>query len=348
MATKAAFRNTLRRRGNLAVNRIAVMLLAAGLLLGGCQRQEENTITYYSMGTICTLDVYGSEEALQGAEQLMNELDARLSWRTEGSDVWNINQQGSTTVAEDTAYLIGQALEVSRISDGAFDPTMGILTREWDFQEGIVPPPETVSAKLGLVDYAQVELEGNTVTIGQGQALDLGGIAKGYAADRLQEYLREQGVESGIINLGGNVYIIGRRPDDACYRVGIRDPQGGADSAFCSISVEDKAVVISGPYEQSFEQDGRMYHHILDPETGYPAETGLLSVCIVADSSTLADGLSTAVFVMGEEAGMELIQSIDGVEAMLLNDQGEITYSSGFVAAYEPELMGNAGYVEKG
>ena len=118
MATKAAFRNTLRRRGNLAVNRIAVMLLAAGLLLGGCQRQEENTITYYSMGTICTLDVYGSEEALQGAEQLMNELDARLSWRTEGSDVWNINQQGSTTVAEDTAYLIGQALEVSRISDG--------------------------------------------------------------------------------------------------------------------------------------------------------------------------------------------------------------------------------------
>ena len=345
MATKTAFRHTHRWRGGMAVNRIAVMLLCAGLLLAGCAKEKRSSVTYYAMGTICTLDIYGGEEILAESQQLMNQLDRKLSWRTEGSDIWNLNQKGSGEVDEDTAEVVRQALEVSRLTGGAFDPTLGIITREWNFKEGILPAEETIAEKLPMVDWEQVEVGESSVTMGQGQALDLGGIAKGYAADRIRALMREQGVASGVINLGGNVYIIGKRPDGVRYRVGIRDPGSSAGNAYCSIEVEDKAVVISGPYEQNFEENGQTYHHILNPGTGYPAKTGLESVCIVADSSALADGLSTAVFVLGEEKGLELVESMEGVEAMMLNDRGEIVYSSGF-DQYSPKILVK-NYVEK-
>lgn len=348
MATKTAFRRAHRRRGYMAAHRIALSLLAGCILLAGCGRQAQNSATFYAMGTVCTLQIYGSQEILTEAAGLMNELDRKMSWRTEGSDIWTINEKGSAQVDASTAAALEAALEVSRLSGGAFDPTMGIITSKWSFKESPHTPERgTIAKSLALVDYRKVKLEGRTVSLGQGQKLDLGGIAKGYGADQIKELLTEKGVTSGVVNLGGNVYVLGKKPDGSQYQVGVRDPKGDAGSYFCAISVEDKAVVISGPYEQNFEDNGKLYHHLLDPKTGYPAETGLASVCIVADSSTLADGLSTAVFVLGEEEGLALVDALDGVEAMLLNDKGEISYSRGFFQ-YSPKLSEGTGYVEKG
>jgi thiamine biosynthesis lipoprotein len=160
--------------------------------------------------------------------------------------------------------------------------------------------------------------------------IDLGGIAKGYAADKAKKTLAEHGVRQGLINLGGNVYALGAKEDGSDWRIGLRDPKGQEGSAFIIINLSDKAVVTSGGYERYFVQDGKTYHHILDPSTGYPAKSDLLSSSIIGTDSTLCDGLSTAVFVLGSEKGLALINRLEGYDCVLMKTDGTIIFSKGF------------------
>ena len=175
------------------------------------------------------------------------------------------------------------------------------------------------------INYHSVKVDGNTVTLTDPEAkIDLGGIAKGYIADKLKEYLKNQGVEHALINLGGNMLALGGRPDGSDFRIGIQEPFAADGTVLTNLSISDKSVVSSGNYERYFEKDGIIYHHILDPDTGYPVQNNLYQVTIISDSSVQGDALSTTCYALGLEAGMELIQNTDGVEAVFVTDDLEV------------------------
>ena len=181
--------------------------------------------------------------------------------------------------------------------------------------------------------------------IDEGQSLDVGAIAKGYVGDRLTELLGGK-CKSALINLGGNVCALGKKPDGSDFSVGLRDPLGEEGQYFCTVAASDISIVVSGAYERNFTKDGVTYHHILDPDTGYPSDSGLLSSIIACKSSTTADGLSTAVFVLGKEKGLALVESVEGAEAMVITSDKKIYMTKGFKAEYDPEYVEGCRYEE--
>ncbi|MCD8105306.1 MAG: FAD:protein FMN transferase [Lachnospiraceae bacterium] len=195
----------------------------------------------------------------------------------------------------------------------------------------LIPSEEEIAEALSHINYQTISVDGTTVTLSDPDAeIDLGGIAKGYIADQLEDYLTSCGIESALINLGGNVQTVGTKPDGSSWRIGIQKPFGGSSDIIAVIECTGESVVTSGTYERYFEVDGKIYHHILDPKTGYPTDNGLTSVTIFADSSTQCDALSTTCFVLGLEDGMELIESIEGVEALFITEDETLYYTSGF------------------
>ena len=193
-----------------------------------------------------------------------------------------------------------------------------------------MPPAGEIEELLKTVDYTKIRVEGSTVTLEPpAKAIDLGAIAKGYITDRLVEYLTDNGVTSAIISLGGNIYAIGTS-DGRPFRIGVQDPAGEGGAILGYVEISNKSVVTSGDYQRFFVQDGKVYHHILDPETGYPTDNGLASVTIISDRSTDGDALSTSCFVLGLEDGMELVNGIDGVEAIFVDHDGNMYFSDGF------------------
>lgn len=284
----------------------------------------------FLLDTIVTVTLYDtdSQELLNGCMGICRELDALLSPTKEGSDVYRINRGGGKPVEVDprTAQLIQKSLEVSQWTDGAFDITIAPLVELWDFKAETprVPTQSQIDEVLPLVDYRGVKVEGNTVTLSNpDMSIDLGGIAKGYIADQMREYLRENGCKSAVLDLGGNIYALGRRTDGNDWTIGMRSPFD-TSSQFGTLTVHDRSVVTSGPYERYFEVDGKRYHHILDPSTGYPVENGLASVTILSDDSVMGDALSTACFVLGISDGTQLIQNLDQIDALFITDEEEV------------------------
>lgn len=322
------------------LRRAAAVVLAAALLLAGCAAAEEpapqqNSAVGFYFDTVITLSAYCDQELLDEALARCEYYENTLSKTVEGSDVWNINHAGGqpVTVSDDTIALLETALRASELSDGAFDVTIAPVTALWDFTSGeaVLPDDADIQAALPLVDYTQIKVEGNTVTLPAGMMIDLGGIAKGYIADELAAFLREQGVTSADLNLGGNVITIGRKPDGTAWRIGVQNPHGSRDESILILNLVDATVVTSGNYERYFELDGVRYHHILDPKTGYPVSNGLASVSIITQSSMYADALSTACYVLGLEEGMALIEELEDVEAIFITEDLEVHYSSGVV-----------------
>jgi thiamine biosynthesis lipoprotein len=269
----------------------------------------------------------------------MADYEAMLSRTVEGSDVWNINHSNGepVEVSGETASLIETALTYCDLSGGRFDIAVAPIVDLWNFHEDgdhTLPDDDVLAEALTHIDYHNVTVDGTTVTLQDPDAgIDLGGIAKGYIADRLKDYIVSQGVTSGLINLGGNTLTIGQKPGGKDWKLGIRKPFGETASDLIAIlSVNDDSLVTSGNYERYFEKDGIIYHHILDPDTGYPAQTGLQSVSILSDSSADGDALSTTCFLLGAEDGLALIESLDGIEALFVTDEQEIIRSSGFPA----------------
>ena len=202
----------------------------------------------------------------------------------------------------------------------------------WDFDNntGNIPNDSDIQAALKTVDYKKIQIDGNTVTYTGNGILDLGGIAKGYIADKMKEYLNREGIYEGLINLGGNVLCVGPNDsDDDDYTIGLQKPFSDDGSVIASVKVSDQSVVTSGTYQRYFEKDGEIYHHILDLTTGYPIDNHLSSVTIITDSSVDADALSTTVFTMGEDAGKQFVESLDQVEAIFITDDNKVSYTSG-------------------
>ena len=224
-----------------------------------------------------------------------------------------------------------QALDICRESGGKFDITVAPITSLWNFssESPVVPDKAALAEAVTHVGYDKLEIDGDRVRLTDPAAgVDLGGVAKGYIADRLREYLVSQKVSGALIDLGGNVLAVGDKQGEA-FREGIRDPQDSAALA-ATVAVRDRSVVTSGSYERGFTQHGVYYHHILDPASGYPVNNGLAAVTILSEQSVVGDMLSTTCFVLGEEEGLALVERTDGVEALFVRADGTQVTSSGF------------------
>ncbi len=292
--------------------------------------------TFAAMDTVMTLTVYGGEsDALDAAKARVLDLEALLSVTDPDSDVSALNRAGTAALSPDTADLLGRALELCERTGGALDVTIYPVVRAWGFTTGdyTVPDGDTLAALLEKVDYTEVRLEGDTASLPAGAEIDLGAVAKGYAGDALAALLREKGVESALLELGGNIHTVGSKPDGSDWRVAVRDP-ADKEGYLGVVSVSNKAVVTSGGYERYFEQDGVRYWHIMDPRTGAPARSGLASVTVAADSGLYADALSTALFVMGREAALDYWRAHRDFEAVLVSEDGSVTVTAGLEGSF--------------
>ncbi|TEB14652.1 Thiamine biosynthesis lipoprotein ApbE precursor [Pelotomaculum sp. FP] len=285
--------------------------------------------TDLGMGTVMTHRASGkyAEEALRAVGNEAVRLEELLSRFRPGSEISRINRSAGLKgekLSADTYEILSCAIEFSRTCQGFFDVTVGHLVKLWGSFQNTSKPPEELRIKqiLPLVDYTGLVLdpcEKAARLQKAGQSVDLGGIGKGFAGDKFLEVFKKYGVSSAFTNIGGNVVTLGTKPDGSPWRVGIQHPRL-EDSLMGFVSVVDKAVVTSGDYQRYFiDSNGKRHHHILDPSTGYPAESGLVSVTIVADSSTVADALSTILFVAGMGKGLGLLRRFPGAEAIIVD-----------------------------
>ena len=293
------------------------------MLLCGCTYNQENKETQFLMDTVVTLRAHTSEEMLSAAFSLCREYEKLLSRTMSDSDVSRLNEGGDVKVSPHTRAVIERALYYSRITDGKFDITVYAASSLWDFKNEVIPSRDEISAALTNIDYESISLNGDTVTLG-GKKIDLGGIAKGYIADRLLDFLKANSVKEGIIDLGGNLVVFG----DKEYRIGIKKPF--AENEVCAtLAVENKSVVTSGVYERCIKKDDAFYHHILDPKTGYGVESDLLSATVICDSSLDADALATVCILLGREAATKLIESTPDTHAVFIDRDQNLHHTSG-------------------
>ena len=309
-------------------------MLSALLFLTGCSAEsspEPVQGTFFAMDTMMDFTIYGESGLIDQSESLIASLESLVSVTDANSELYAINQTGSGTLTGKASSLMEQALEICRRTDGALDLSIYPIVRAWGFTTGSyqVPDEAEIQALLPLVDYRKIQYDAatGTVTLPEGMEIDLGSVAKGYAGQLAAQMLREHGVQSALLNLGGNVQTVGAKPDGSPWQIGIKDPQG--EDAMMVLSVEDQAVVTSGGYERYFEQDGQTYWHIMDPSTGHPADSGLISVTIVGDEGVVCDGLSTALFVMGLEKAADLWAQSGDFEAVFVTASGEVYITVG-------------------
>lgn len=323
---------------NNIIKKLSAVLTASALLLTGCSGAKSSTqtdqdLTYTDMlfDTVIKIQILdpADESILDGLKKLCEKYDTMICTTNTDSELYKLNHANGQpfTVSSETANLIQEGIHYSELSGGAFDLTIEPVSALWDFKadKPTVPSSDAIAQAVSHVDYTKVDIQDNTVTLEDPEAgIDLGAIAKGYIADQVKTYLKKQGIKHAIINLGGNVDVIGTKPDGSKYNIGIQKPFDESGEAITSVQLKDQTVVTSGIYERYFKKNGKLYHHILDPRTGYPCENNLYSVSIITDSSTKADALSTTCFLLGYEKGMELIQSMDGVEAIFITDDEKV------------------------
>ena len=310
---------------------LLLSLLISLILFSGCQYRGNNSYvekTDFLLDTVVTVRLYdGNEDQLAGCMELIKKYDGYFSNTDPASDVSKINDSLGTAVSvhPETCELISIACDYGYLSNGAFDVTIGEVSSLWDFRsdDHIVPSDDDISKALSTVDYNNITVSGDEVTLAAGK-LDLGGIAKGYISDRLRDYLISEGVTSASISLGGNVYILGTKPDGDLFTVGIQKPFSEDSTPATTIQVRDKSVVTSGVYQRYFEKDGKLYHHLLDTKTGYPIDNDLYSVTIISDDSVDGDALSTMVFSMGLKKGMDYVESTPGIDAIFIDSSGNV------------------------
>ena len=316
---------------------LAVLLLLL-TALSGCGRTDleaqEAENSFFAMNTYMTFTAYGeqAEDALADARARVEEVEALWSVTDEESEIYQANHSGGepVNVSEETAELVSFALEMAEKTDGALEPTIYPVLRAWGFTTDTkqVPSQEEIDALLEDVGHEKITLDGTLLTVPEGMELDLGAVGKGYAGDLAAEAVRARGIECAILSLGGNIQAVGSRPDGTDWRVGLRSPW--EDGTLGVLRVSDQAVVTSGGYENYFEdEDGNVYWHILDPETGYPAKSGLLSVTIICPQGRMGDALSTALFVMGPQKAEEYWRENGDFEMILVTEEGEILITEG-------------------
>lgn len=301
--------------------------------------RELDSVTFRAFDTVCAVSADVDAAALREIEALCARYELLLSRFNPESRLSALNAAAGEWVdaSNELATVLRAALGYCERTGGLFDITMGDVCRLWDFKRGVVPDDAAIAEALAHVDWRSVQVEGTQARIIDPQTtIDLGGMAKGYIADRVIDLLKLRGATSGVINLGGNVACLGNKPDGSVWNVGLRAPvpSGGSLQAasFTSVSVRGKSVVTSGVYERSFVCNGRVLHHILDPRTGKPAETDVLSATVIADKSLDADGYTTALIVMGAGEALTFAERTPGIEAILLTTNARLLQTTGITA----------------
>lgn len=338
---------------------VLLLLLMASLIPGCANHVQDKAVEAeaFAMGTIISQKVYGEKAQAAVDETLgaIKKLESLLTFNSEEGDIYQINQNAGlkpVKVSPTTRHILETALKIARLSEGAFDPTIGPIVRSWSIgsPDERIPAQAELSELLPLIDYQDVLLDGTSAAglKNKGQMIDLGGIAKGYAGDCALQIYRKNGCLSALINLGGNVVALGGRPDGSPWRIGIQDPRSANGRVIGFVEVVDKAVVTAGDYQRYFVKDGKRYHHIFDPRSGRPAASGLWSVTIIADSSMEADALSTAVFVMGVKKGLELIERYGQAEAILITSEQKVIVTDGLRNNFQFLPDSNGYQYEKG
>ncbi len=332
----------------------ALIILSAIIITGlsalGGKEQTLESNTFFALGTTCTVSIYGgTEQDFSEIEKIVTGIENRMSVNIADSEISMINKasgSNAVTVSSDVYSVIAAGQHFSELSSGKFDISIGPLVQLWDIggSGNTVPSEEAIKEALALVDYSGVEIVpaadnngGGSIYLPRaGMALEPGGIAKGYAADAAAAYLRDNGTNSALINFGGNVLAVGSKSDGSKWRIGIQNPDSSRGDYIGIVPVEEKAVVTSGKYERFFiGADGLRYHHILSTESGYPVENGIAQVSIIATESMTADALSTAVFSLGLEDGMALVDSISGVETVIVMENGNIYITENLKAVFQ-------------
>ncbi len=333
----------------------SVVILLAGCSGAGGAAPEPVMDDGYYLDTICSVSIYRmtdadgevkaaadmpdeAQAAIDEAFDLCKDLEAKISRTRKDSDISNINNAKGewVEVSADTCELIQKAVEYSKLSDGGFDITVGGVTEQWDFHapegEAKLPDEDSLAEAVKHIDYRNIEIKGSKVRLTDPEAkLDLGGIAKGYIGDRMTEVLESKGTVSAVINLGGNVICIGGKTDEDGFAIGVETPFSDRREIIGKIDARDKTLVTSGVYERQIEADGKKYHHILDTRTGWPVETDLDAVTLIADKGRSGDidALSTICLIKGADGAKELIDSLDGIEGVFVLSDGDIRTTEG-------------------
>ncbi|MCL2227776.1 MAG: FAD:protein FMN transferase [Oscillospiraceae bacterium] len=310
------------------------LIMVLAISVAGCAGErplESISESRFLLDTLCTITVYAdnAKELISESFELIRRYEGLFSITIEGSDIWRINNAGGmpTAVSPETVELLMLGLEYGRLSDGLFDITVGRLSRLWGFGSApVVPSRPDIARAMETVDFRQVLIDGNNVMLSNPEAwIDLGGIAKGFILDRLASFLIQRGATGAVIELGGDIAVLGERPGGGPWRIGIRQPFGAGAQLIGVIETTEAAVITSGTYERKFEEDGARYHHILDPTTGMPAISDVVSVTVVAESAAVGDALTSIIILLGSERAGALLSQVPGiVGAVLVLEGGEI------------------------
>lgn len=320
------------------------------VILSGCTvpsgEGEPAQVQFFSMDTIMSIQVYddGGEDAVQAARQEVERLDKLLSRTDPDSEISALNSHAGdgtfVSMEPEVIQLLAFAQSVSQMLPGNFDITIAPVMDAWGFttEEQHVPSDDALSTAMALVDSSLLTVDeaSSSAQLEQaGMEVDLGAVAKGFAASRVEAVLRNYNVTSALLDLGHNITVIGNKLDGSPWQVAVQDPQNTSE-ALCVLSLADQTASTSGGYERYFEEDGVIYHHIIDPETGYPAQNGLLSVTVVSSNQMLADALSTALFVAGPEEALNFWRSRDDFELVLCTEDNRVIVTQGLEAGYRP------------
>ena len=332
----------------------SIYALFISILLSGCSMFNQTTIIKaedFMLDTYVNIQIYTSKDkadtaktALDEAMMLIKDYENLLSKSIEGSDIYNINHSSGklVEVSNETIEVLKLAITYGELSEGSFDISIAPVSACWNFKASDSTPPNERSIKEAIhkVDYKNIIISNNQVTLKvPNMSIDLGGIAKGYIADKLKKFLIEKGVNSGLINLGGNVLMIGSKPNNDNFKIGIQKPFDTQGSPISSVENSDKSVVTSGIYQRYFEYEDKLYHHILDTKTGYPIDTDLLSATIISTSSAEGDALSTICMTMGLDKSIELLDKLNNINgewkntASTMNEMSDSTQDSEFIEA---------------
>jgi thiamine biosynthesis lipoprotein len=315
-----------------------IILVIGTLSLAGCTTKQSDPYTKvdFAMGTVINQTIYSGEDITQDVMNIIVNIENNmLSWRVESSDIAKINAmagKGEINVSDAVKNDLLTAIDIGNNSDGALDITIGNISRLWNIEadEPKVPSDEDIKELLKNVDFRKLSVTDEGVILPENTSIDLGAVGKGIACDRIKEYFDiKESVEGAVISVGGSILVYGNKPDHSNWKVGITNPRGEEADVFGALTLDKECYIsTSGDYEKYFIEDGKRYHHILDPQTGYPSESGLISVTIVSDQGVLSDGLSTACFVLGYEKSLPLLEKYNA-EAIFVDVDKNVIVTEG-------------------
>lgn len=326
------------------------VLIIVLFVLTGCDNRQKSIVQQdeYMLGTLIQAKVFNidkksAKKSLTRAFQRVQEIEERFSVNIPTSEVSCINENAGIipiSVNEETIKVLEKSIYYAKLSGGAFDPTIGALVNLWGIgtKDAKVPDNQSLKETMDTIGFNNLIINKDKLTAyltKSGSKLDLGAIVKGYAADEMKKILVEEGIKTAFLNLGGNVLVIGSKVDGSPWRIGVQNPFQRRGNYIGILETKDQAIVSSGNYERYFEQNNKKYHHILDPNTGYPSDNGLVSVTIITSQSIDADALSTSVYVMGLEKGLDLIENLPDTEAILITEMKKVYITSGLKEKFQ-------------